>query len=188
MRNTPTTAVLAALLLTVGCSYQSDEPEARRVESPELGIVLADIPETFEVVADRGGPLALAPVDPAVGGRVLFSLRVPEVGGINLVGAVHKHQARIEGLPSGDYRGARELRTPHGPAFYSRGRYERDGNLVEDTHLFMLHPTGDKMLDIAYTYPAADDSSERIESLINVIAEIEGMGSRPQESGVGARE
>lgn len=177
MKATHVAVALAVLLMAVGCSRQPEEPEARRVESPELGIALADIPQIFEVVEDPNAPLALAPVDPTVRGRALFSLRVPEVGGVNLLDAVHRHQARIEGLPAGDYRGARELRTPHGPAFYSRGRYERDDSLVEETHIFMLHPTGDKMLDLAYTYPAGDDSSQRVESLINVIAEIEGMGT-----------
>jgi hypothetical protein len=39
--------------------------------------------------------------------------------------------------------------------------------------MFLIHPSAYRLIEIHYRYPAADDSSARVEKLIEVLAEME---------------
>lgn len=183
MRTTPIATVLAAALLAVligGCQ-PSSVPEAAvpvRVESPELGIAIADLPEFFHLAVNEGTTLELVPADPEDGGRLTIVAGQGQVAGVNLVQAVWDHKAKIEGRPGGEFLGQRELGTHLGTAFYSRGQYQGEGEgvLEEETAIFVIHPWGDRRLDLIYRYPAGDDTSERLEKqLFAVLGQIEGL-------------
>jgi hypothetical protein len=148
------------------------QPPDRSVSNSNLGIRIVALPEGLRVAENQGSTLELRPADESVVGVIRFAVG-PEQDGINLVAAVHEHQARIADLNDGDYKGAQELQTPYGAAFYSRGRYDENGVPQEETALFMIHPTQSRLLTLTYRYPAGDDSAARVEQLIGVLAEIE---------------
>ena len=87
--------------------------------------------------------------------------------------AVNAHKAWIEGLPDGEYKGAQELQGEFGSAFYSRGRFVDAGALVEETVVFLIHPAGNRLLEIHYRYPAGEDSATRVQELIEVLGQLE---------------
>jgi hypothetical protein len=95
---------------------------------------------------------------------------------VNLVAAVEDHRSAIESRTGGTYHGARELEGPLGVAFYSRGSYTADdGSRIEETLLTAIHPDGDRRLDLVYTYPAGEDSAERVTSLLDLLASVDGI-------------
>ena len=161
--------VLAACC--AACSPQQAPPEGG-YSNLDLGIRLAAVPDGFAVAVNQGSSFELRPTDETVGGLLWFGVG-PEVEGVNLVAAVNKHQARIEGLPGGDYKGAQELQGPLGTAFYSRGRYLDGETETEETILVTIHPKGNRMLTITYRYPAGNDSAARVEQLIETLAFVE---------------
>lgn len=161
--------LLAAVTLT--CSQPGPPPD-RSIENLDLGIRLAALPAGLALAANQGTSLELKPADESRGGIIWFAVG-PEQEGVNLVAAVNEHQARIEGLPDGEYKGGQELQGDFGVAFYSRGRFIEAGSLLEETVLFLIHPAGNRLLTIHYRYPAGDDSAARVEELIGVLAELE---------------
>lgn len=173
----PRIAILALLLAAAACSPQPEQAAAPQpVYNPALDIRLESVPEGLEVTANAGDRLELRPTagdpgQPAPEGRITFAVG-PEETGVNLVAAVQQHQAAAESRPGGEYLGARELQGPLGAAFYSRGRFTQDGRPVEETVVYALHPTQSRRLEIRYRYPAGEDSSERVTSLISLLAEI----------------
>jgi hypothetical protein len=50
-----------------------------------------------------------------------------------------------------------------------------DGALIEETTIFTLHPYTDRITTITYRYPAGDDSCERVQQLLEVLAIVEGL-------------
>jgi hypothetical protein len=78
-------------------------------------------------------------------------------------------------MPGGSYLGNRELVTPIGAAFTARARYQADGREVEETKVFAVHPAGDRLLIVSYVYPAGGDSQERVQQLLLLLGEIEGL-------------
>jgi hypothetical protein len=161
------------LVLAAACGPGETPPADTGVRNEALDIRLAAVPEGFHVVENDGSSLVLAPSGEGVEGRVTFSVG-PPVEGVNLIAAMDEHQAEIEALPDGDYRGGQELQTPLGTAFYSRGRFrDADGNLVEETRILAIHPRAERLLTLQYRYPAADDSRSRVEALIGVFAQVE---------------
>jgi hypothetical protein len=166
-----TVVVLALTALT--CSQpQPAPPPDTGIENIDLGIKLASVPEGLAEAINQGSDLELRPTDESVGGVLWFAVG-PEQRGVNLVAAVHDHQAHIESLPEGTYKGAQELQGDFGVAFYSRGRFSDSDATVEETVLFRIHPSGNRLLEIHYRYPAGDDSAARVEQLIGVLAELE---------------
>ena len=163
---------LAITLAAVACAGPSAQPPDPRVENLDLDLRLTAIPDGLVVADNQGTSLELRPADEFVGGIVWFAVG-PEQQGINLVAAVKMHQERIEGLPEGEYKGAQELQGPLGTAFYSRGRYVEDGAVVEETVILSFHPSGNRQLTISYRYPAGEDSSQRVEQLIDVLSYLE---------------
>ena len=146
-----------------------------RVESPALGIAIADLPAALRVDVNEGGRLELVPATEGATGRIEIVLGPQVVGGVNLLESIRGHQASIEER-GGVYRGQLELGGPLGTAFYSRGTYPEGDGTVEETVMFLVHPWDDRDLRLVYRYPAADDSSERIQShLMALLAEIEAL-------------
>lgn len=165
----------AALIASLGCGQpKAPDQVSTEVDNPALAIRLAQVPDDFRVITNHDETLVLSPSTEGVEGTVTFHVG-PEETGINLVAAVHDHQARIEGLEGGTYSGARELEGPLGAAFYSRGSYVVDGARVEETMLTAIHPDGDRRLELVYTYPQGDDSSARVTALIGLLAEVEAL-------------
>ena len=166
---------LCALMMLPGCQPKEPEPEPdppQRVENSEVGVVLTDVPDFFFLEVNDGSRLELVPADGTTAGRVFVRAGEQETGGINLVAAVEEHKATILSA-SGEYQGQRELGTQMGTAFYSRGRFPDDGGqTTEETVIFMVHPLGDRTLQLVYRYPAGDDSKERIQDQLFSLLEV----------------
>ena len=167
-------AFRVALVLAACCAACSPQQAPPEVEfsNLDLGISLGALPDDLVVAVNQGSSFELRPADETVRGLLRFGAG-PEVEGVNLVVAVKEHQARIEGLPGGDYKGAQELQGPLGTAFYSRGRYLEGETETEETILVTIHPAGNRMLTITYRYPAGNDSAARVEQLIETLAFVE---------------
>lgn len=162
-----------------------EEVVGERVENPQHGVAIAALPSFFRLVSNDDAGIMLAPVDAAVAGSLQVKGGEAEIGGINLVAAIESHKEEVLAREGGDYKGQRELGSHLGTAFYSRGHYPGDGGVtVEETVVFLVHPWGDRTLQLIYVYPSADDSAARIqEQLLGVLGELEPM---VDESAAGA--
>ena len=171
-----TIGVLSLLVaMAIGCGGGGQEPEvAPGVTNDVLEIRLASIPPEFVVTVNEDDRLELEPSSQEVAGRVWFTVGL-EDRGVNLVAAVRRHQRHIEEFPQADYKGGQELVTPLGTAFYSRGRYLAGITETEETAVFIQHPTQPRLLTISYRYPADVDSSVRVQQLLDVLGEVEGI-------------
>ena len=167
-----------ALALAAACQPAPEEPEAPpavRVENPELGVAIAALPGVFRVARNEGAEIALELAEGE--GDLVIAAGEPEVA-LNLVAAVEQHKESILERPAGDYKGGQELVVPSlpGAAYYSRGRYQGDAGLTEETLVVLVHPQRDRQLRVTYTYPAGDDSGSRLENeLFAVVGELEGL-------------
>lgn len=153
---------------------QSEPVRPSVIENPELRLRLVDVPADLEVTVNDAQDLVLSHADPAVGGTIVIAVLPPE-DGQNLVSAVAFHEAFIRNQEDGDYQGGQELVSQLGTAFYSRGRFTLEGEGVEETKLFTLHPDADRMLTLCYRYPPGVDSSVRVQQLFDLLATIEGL-------------
>jgi hypothetical protein len=160
------------IVLSISCGARNPEPVDTSITNVELGISLAAIPDGLVVAENQGAILRLQPEGEGAAGTLWFEVG-PEQEGVNLVAAVKAHQAAVEGLANGDYKGGQELQGDFGSAFYSRGRYLENNSLIEETVLFMVHPAGNRLLAAHYRYPAGDDSAARVEQLIDVVSYLE---------------
>jgi len=163
----------------LGSCRQPDEPEvvdrpAMVVENTELRLRLAGVPGAFMVVMNDEDQLILEPSDSTTEGQILFANNPPEAGQ-NIPAAVKAHQVFIENQDEADYLGGQELTSQLGTSFYSRGRYLHDGEEIEETVVFALHPYKDRIMTITYRYPVGDDSSERVQQLFGVLGVVEGL-------------
>jgi len=178
MRRSSLSLVIASIaLLAAACG--PEEPAAPVVDSVTnvtLDIRLDPLPTDFAVAVNDGRRLELVPAVDAVGGRVVFEVgdEEPEV---NLVAAVKRHQLQVEQMPGAEYKGGQELVTPHGSAFYSRGRFLAGTELIEDTVVVLKHPSASRLLTIGYRYPAAGDSSVRVQQLHDLVSVLQVPGS-----------
>ncbi len=176
------TAVIGFLACAPTTENKSSTPVPTTVENTDLRLRLVDLPTTFVVVANTDAELAVEPTDPAISGRVEFLVSPPE-DGQNLISAMKFHQAFIENQEDGDYQGGQELVSQLGTAFYSRGRFVLDGEAIEETVVFTLHPDADRMLRLRYRYPAGVDSSVRVGQLFEVLFTVEGIESKAPQPG-----
>ena len=167
-------AVLVLVVSTLSCAEPPPPPPPpdTSVENTELGIALASVPEGLRTALNEGSSLELRPTAEGADGLVWFAVG-PEKVGVNLVEATQSHQAQIENLPDGEYKGGEELQGDFGVAFYSRGEFSEGDATVEETVIYLIHPTASRQLEIHYRYPAADDSAARVNQLIEVLAELE---------------
>lgn len=162
-----------SLLVLTACSQAKQAPEKKPLSNEALGISIPALPNGWTVVANTGTDLRLAPSAPEKKGELRVDLAPSELGS-NLVAAIHAHQREIEARKGGKYLGARELSGPLGTAFYSRGRFRNDQDLeTEETTVFTLHPRGKGILALAYDYPVGEDSSARVQNLLDLFAELE---------------
>ena len=178
MRRSSLSLVIASIaLLAAACGpEQPAAPVVESVSNETLDIRLDPLPTEFAVAVNDGRRLELGPAVDAVGGRVVFEVgdEEPEV---NLVAAVKRHQLQVEQMPGAEYKGGQELVTPHGSAFYSRGRFLAGTELIEDTVVVLKHPSASRLLTIGYRYPAAGDSSVRVQQLLDLVSVLQVPGS-----------
>jgi hypothetical protein len=172
-------ALLLALILTAACGKEA-QPEPVRVENQPLGIAIASLPEEFEVVSTDGETIELSAAGPNGPGRAVIAAGPYQTTGINLVDATKERKAWFESTPGATYYGNRELGTPIGTAFTARGIYPTEGGEVEETWVYAIHPTANRVLTITFTYPTGE-SEDRVQQLMALLGEIEaasaGMGN-----------
>ena len=168
----------AGLALLAACGRQPSEeaePPGSRVENPAIGLALAGVPEIFRIDRMDENGIVLELVE----GEGRLEIVPGEIEtSINLVAALTAHKEEILERPGGDYKGQQELILVEfpGAAYYSRGRFEGETGLTEETVVFLIHPWRDRQLRVVYTYPAGDDSPARLEDqLFAVVQELEGM-------------
>lgn len=150
-------------------------PPAVRVESPQVGVAIAALAD-FVVAEGDGATIELTPAGEGATGRVSVVAGEAETGGINLVAAVKQHKEEILARPDGDYKGQAEYVSPLGTTYASRGRYTEDGGTVEERVIYMVHPWGDRTLQVIYRYPAGEDTQARLDALMDgVVGELEGL-------------
>ncbi len=174
---------LALSMFAIGCRKAEEPPPPTvRVENTQLGIAIAALSD-FAVSSNEGAAIELTPSDEGVTGQVTVVAGEAETGGINLIAAVEQHKADILERADGDYKGSNEYVAPLGTTFASRGRYTSDGAMLEELNVFMVHPWGDRTLQVIYRYPVADDTEARLGALMNgVIGELEGLPPAEVES------
>lgn len=173
-------AVAVALGLVIACGPEPEPPAppAERVENAGLGIAIANLAPTFRVASNDDSGLVLEPLIEGAPTTGTLELLAGEPGSsTNLVAAVNQHAEDIAALAGGAYQGQRELGSPLGTAFYSRGRFDDGGAPTEETVIFAVHPDGDRILRLRYRYPAGEDSTERLRSLFDILGELEGVFS-----------
>ena len=169
-------ALAMPLLVLTGCGSKAPAPApapAERVESAELGLAIAILPAAFAVAENAGESLRLtAPEVP--GGEVEITVGPLRLTGINLVEVVKQRRAAFEA--EGLYFGNRELMTPNGPAFTTRGQLTGPDGPVEVTSAYSLHPDGsDRLLTVTYRYPGGGDSQARVGELLELLGELEAL-------------
>lgn len=175
MRIQPLGLALAVLVLvSPACSRHETGSAAadRSVVSTSLGLRLAAVPDGLRLASNSEGALVLLPDQPGKVGRIEITVE-PIEAGVNLVEAIHHHQAAITARKGASYLGAQELTGPLGSAYWSRGRYPEGGKMLEETRVFTLTPDHSRIVDLTYRYPAAEDSSQRVQKLLDVLGEIE---------------
>ena len=176
MNSTPRKLAFALLALPLlvlsGCGSQGTAPAApERIESPDLGLAIAALPAALQVVENAGETLRLTAPD-VDGSSVEITVGPLQMGGINLVEVVKERKAAIEA--EGLYFGNRELMTPSGPAYTTRGQLTGPDGPVEVTAVFSLHPDGsDRLMTVTYEYPGGGDSQARVGELLELLGEIE---------------
>jgi hypothetical protein len=174
---------LLTTLATLACapSETPPEPADSRVESRGPGIALASLPAPFRVAANEGDRLVLEAPGESGTATLVVSAGPVETGSINLVEEVKARRALFEQMPGGTYLGNRELRAPIGPAYSARGTFLDDsGALVEETWIYTIHPDEYRLLTLTYSYPAGGDSQTRVQELLTVLGEVEGLGAPAQ--------
>lgn len=180
MKRPSALALLVSFFLLPGCSREAPQPAARepvRVENPQLGIAIADLPDAFDVVSAAGETIELVADGPAGAGRAVIDVGPVQSGGINLIETTKERRAWFESQPGAIYHGNRELGTPIGTAFTARATYSTDSGEVEETWVCAVHPGENRLLTITYTYPTGETEA-RIEQLLALLGEIEGVAGR----------
>ena len=171
------TCTIATLILCIACAGEPPPPPAPEpvtVANPELGIELQGIPEAFELETNQGPELVLS-LTAVPDRRLGFSIE-PSDAGVNLVAGIEKHQTDLEARTAGEYRGAQELATHLGTAFWSRGVFESNGEMMEEARILAIHPSKNATLMLTYVFPAADNSATRMQQLLDVLAVVEPAG------------
>lgn len=174
MRRSPAACCLLALV--AACAAEPPPAPRERVENPGLGIAIAALPVGFTIVANEGTTLELRGVSSKGPGTLTFAAGPAETN-INLVEEIARQKEAFLAQPSGEYFGQRELVTPNGTAFTVRGRYAAPEGATEEVKVLAIHPWGDRKLFLTYRYPAGGDTQERADQLLEVIGEIEGVGT-----------
>jgi hypothetical protein len=167
-------ACIPALPLACGGAAEEAAPAPDPVEVVALGLRFARLPAGFSV-AENGSRLVLE-------GDGTMTVEAGERSdfGLDPVTDANAQQARFESLDGGEFLGVQKLIVPIGPAAYARGRFRRDGEAVEETTVFVVHPTANRMVRASYSYPAVEDaeaSRQRVQQLFELVGEMETSGS-----------
>ncbi len=161
---------------TVSCSPKEQvgdgENALAEIENPQIGIRLVGLAADFAIAENEGACLVLVCNDPTRPGQISF-LATNEEAGVNLVAATTAHREEITAKKEGIYKGGRELIGPFGPAFYSRGEFKDGDETKEETRLFTLNPGAKGLLTLIYSYPAGNDSTLRVNELMEVFSSLE---------------
>jgi hypothetical protein len=173
------TLCLAAL---AGCDRETTPAEPvstapERIESPALQIAIAGLPGGFDVTANQGESLRFEREPGLPPGEAWIEVGPPVEGGINLVEIIRGQRAEFEALPGGSFSGNGELQLQDGrPAYYSRGRFDDNEKKVEEFRVWSVHPVdSSRLLTVFYRYPAGEDSKERLDDVLLLVGEIEGL-------------
>ena len=136
----------------------------------------------FEVETNEGATLVLVHPAGEAGEAATLTLEVGEPEpNVNLVDAVNRQKAAIEGRPGGHFLGQVQLMSQLGTAFSTRGRYTGDdGKEIEELRLFAIHPDGDRLLTLAYRYhAAAGETKERINEAMGALGLVGPLETQP---------
>lgn len=169
------TALLLALAATVlHCAKapEAEVAEPERVVNHELAIAIAALPEAFTTITSSGPTIELEAAGETGTGKVVIAAGPVDQFGINLVNEVKARKALFEAALDGQYFGNRELGTPTGTAFTARGAYTGENGPVEETWVYSIHPSANRLLTITYTYPPGE-SEARVNQLLLLLGEIE---------------
>lgn len=164
---------LALLPLACGGAGEEAEPAPDPVDVSDLGLRFARLPAGFEVV-ENGARLVLEP-EGDEGGTMTVEAGEPSDFGLDPVTDANGQQAHYESLDGGQFLGVQKLVVPVGPAAYARGRFVEDGRTMEQTTVFVVHPTANRMIRAGYVYPAGADAEEsraRIQQLFELVGEM----------------
>jgi len=180
--------LVGVALLLVACQ---PAPEQDTVETPPTGVEVASagvsvgaLPGLFSVAVNDAERFELD-VPSLPGSRVRITLSDDHPSGLNIVEAVRQELAAFETLPDGVSFGQTQLVAPIGLTYMVRGRYAADDGAVEELRALVAHPWGNRLLTLAYRYPASDDTSERGGQLMELLGELEAL---PEETAGGEPE
>ncbi len=177
----PSLVLSSLVLLLAACTSPAQEtPQGAtpaRIESQELGLVVAELPAGFSVEAnggDDGSSLRFVRTD-AGGGTLTLLASEPQMAGVNLIQATKDHKEEILAQGEGTYSGTLELNGPFGTAYQSRGRYAdpQGGGMVEDFRIYTVHPSGDRLVTLRYLYPVDENVKERQAHLFAFLGALE---------------
>ena len=176
------TIVFAASFAAFACQPAADGPSAppvdQRVEIPALGFAFADLPTGCSVTRNEGIEVEIS-CSSSSGSVGVISLEVLSADeGTNVLVVANDQRDWFEAQPGGVYKGNRELVTPHGAGYTARGRYDEDGQAIEETRVLALHPDTTRILVYRFTYGEGDDTQARVGQLLYLVGETEALAYR----------
>lgn len=184
------TAALAVTVLislvALACGTPAEQAPAKPdpVINEAMNLSFARLPIGFTVTENSDSTLELGPTDPEQSsGPTAMWVEVGEPSdfGIPLVDIVNSQKDQYEALEGGTFAGNRELGTHVGKAYYSRGGYTFEGAAVEETRIFLVHPTENRLVTFHYRYPSGDDSGARIQELFTWLGELSAIVAQAPE-------
>ncbi|NJL28099.1 MAG: hypothetical protein HC897_09465 [Thermoanaerobaculia bacterium] len=177
---------LGLVLLTgIGCQKAAEAPPAPpppgpRVENPQLGLAINQLPGFFKVVVNEGDQLMLEPASGEANARLALLVHPKERYGINLVAASHDYKTAIEAAGGTNYgKDPTEYASPLGTTMYNRARLAGGDAGFDEMAVFVIHPWQDRKLEFRYRYPSSDDpevKQQRVDQLMEVVGETVGLG------------
>ena len=172
-------AVFSGIIGVAGCAREEEPPKPEPISNPQLGLSFSALPAGFVVDTNDGQVLRLSSITEGRDGEMWVEVSEKSDFGIDLVDITNSQKADYEDRAAGEYSGARKLMTPAGEAYYTRGRYEAEG-LVEETRVFLVHATENRLVVFHYLHPAGEDSAERLPELFAWVGELDtGYGFSP---------
>ncbi|MEM9407247.1 MAG: hypothetical protein AAGA81_14520 [Acidobacteriota bacterium] len=167
--------LLAATLIACGGATEEAAPEATgpAVELPAINLAFDGLPAGFVVGSSGDDTVELVPSDPEGNGRMWIEAGELSDFGIDLVQVVTDQTEAYAQLDNSEYYGGRKLVVAAaGEAYYVRGRYDENGERVEETRIFLVHPSENRLVSLHYAYPAGEDSGDRVQELFAFAGEL----------------
>lgn len=169
-------SLAACCWIATGCQQAQPTLEAvgERLENAELGLAVAELPQSFEEVSAEGGNWTFTAPGAGGAGTLVVSASPEVEGSINLVEAVKERQTWFESAEGGSYHGNRELGGPFGTIYTARGSYGPPEAPVEETWAYAIHPGAYRLLAVQFAYPTGE-SGTRVEQLLEFLGELEAL-------------